>query len=197
MTVTTAAPPPAGGDPGDGRRASWMPTAPGSGWPGCGASHQAGAGGSVDEQARRLSHEEFRVARLLAADGHRVRSLPESRTGGRRPDLEVCGSGVEVKSFLPLAERGRPPTPQSVFNKLMNAAGQADSVFLYGAGSGLTPRTVRAGLARLAADGRAPRLSAVRAVGDGFDLAWARGPGIARRLSSQLQRRPPGPQLGL
>jgi hypothetical protein len=130
------------------------------------------------------------VAELFRADGHAVRSLAESHRGGRRPDLEVCGHPVEVKSFLPLEQRGRAPTPHSVFNKLIDASGQAGAVVLYGRGSGLTDATVSSGLARLAWCGRAPDLSVVRAVGDGFDLSWVRRPGLGHQLG-EPRRSPP------
>lgn len=190
-------PPGAGARAGGGRSGRWVPAVAGGEWPGCPAGHGTGSVGSLDERPRRLSHEEFGVAQLLAADGHRVRSLAELPGVGRRPDLDVCGAGVEVKSFLPLADRGRPPSPQSVFNKLVDGAGQADAVILYGRGSGLTPGTVRRGLARLAAEGRAPSLSAVRVVGDGFDLAWVREARLSRSLQPALRSRPPGPELGI
>lgn len=144
----------------------------------CGWLHYPGSG-RVDESARRLSHEEYAVARLLAGEGHDVRSLPESRRGGRRPDLLVCGTTVEVKSFAPVAERRRMPTPQSVFNKLMDAGGQASHVVLVAGGSGLSAVTARRGLARYAADRRErPVLASVRVVGDGYDLAWSRPAGV-------------------
>lgn len=177
--------------PGAGR---WAAVPAGTG---CHEPHPAG-GGHLDESARRLSHEEYAVAQMLTAEGHEVRSLAESRVGGRRPDLEACGRGVEVKSFLAAAERGgRPPSPQSVYNKLVDAAGQADSVVLVGHGSGLTEATVRRGMARYASDHRAPPLRSVRAVGDGFDLSWARQP--ERTMGPTRERQPPrpGPTLEL
>lgn len=189
---------PAGGESrpeeGGGR---WVGTVAQAFWPAC-ASHHMRQPGLLDERARRLSHEELAVADLLTAEGHRVNSLSESSRGGRRPDLEVCGALVEVKSFLPIEERGRPPSPQSVFNKLVNAAGQAEAVVLWGRGSGLTEATVRSGLARLAADRRALSPTAVRAVGDGFDLSWVRRPQLAHRLAAgDRLPRPGGPGLGL
>lgn len=193
-TAVSAPLPPEGGS---GSQRTWVPAAVEGGWPRCPVVHQPGLTGRLDEKARRLSHEELAAAVLLAGSGHTVRSLAESRRGGRKADLDVCGTSVEVKSFLPIAERGRPPSPQSVFNKLIDAAGQADAVFLYGRGSGLTAATVRSGLARLADEGRAASLSAVRVVGDGFDLAWMRGPGITHRLRDLPHCRPPRPELGL
>ena len=196
MTAVVAPPSPAGDGPGGDGGSRWVLVEPGSSWLACG-QHAIGSG-HVDERDRRLSHEELGVAELFTSAGHDVRSLPEFRRGGRRADLDVCGASVEVKSFLPLGERDGPPSPQSVANKLLKAVGQSDAVVLYGKGSGLTAGAVRSGLARLAADGRAGSLSAVRAVGDGFDLAWVRRPTIGRDLRPQgAQVQPPRPQLGL
>lgn len=152
--------------------------------------HLHGPGsGALDESARRLSHEEYAVARLLAGEGHDVRSLAESRRGGRCSDLLVCGTPVEVKSFIPLSERRREPTPQSVLNKLLDAGGQASHVVLVGTGSGLSPSTARRGLARYSVGDRAvPRLTSVRVVGDGYDLAWRRHPGIDLRPRPDRRR---------
>lgn len=190
--TSSGGPPPPG--EGGGR---WVATTAQGPWLACGAYHLDHRG-RLDERARRLSHEELAVAEMLTAGGHRVRSLPESRRGGRRPDLEVCGTLVEIKSFLPIEERGRAPSPQSVFNKLVDAAGQAGTVVLWGRGSGLTEATVRSGLARLAADGRAATPTAVRAVGDGFDLSWVRRPPLSHRLAAGVPHaRPRGPGMGL
>lgn len=117
------------------------------------------------------------MAETLAAEGHHVCSLPELRRAGRQPDLEVCGIGVEIKSFDPLALRsGRPPSPRAVCNKLLDASGQAMSVVLSGYGSGLTEETVRRGLARLTYLRPDAKLRRVRAMGDGFDISWERAP---------------------
>jgi hypothetical protein len=160
----------------------------------CGSVHD-GASGRVDEGSRRLSHEELAVARILADDGHDVRSLLDAGRNGRRPDLAVCDTTVEVKSFRPAEERGRPPSERSVFNKLVDAAGQSPNVVLIGYGSGLTADAVRRGLARYAADRRrAPGLDSIRALGDGFDLGWT------RRLVVERSREPagcPAPSVGL
>lgn len=140
------------------------------------------------------------MARLLAGEGHDVRSLPESRRGGRHPDLLVCGSPVEVKSFAPVAERRREPTPHSVYNKLVDAGGQAPHAVLFGVGSGLTEATARRGVARYAADSdRRPPLSSVRILGDGYDLAWARRPSLElpSRLWAPPARSAPAVGLGL
>jgi hypothetical protein len=153
-------------------------------------AHEGVSTGYLDETARRLSHEEYAVGRRLAAEGHAVRSLATSREGARRADLEVCGQRVEIKSWLPISERqGRPPTPRSVLNKLIDASEQADICVLYGRRSSLTPATVREGIGLYAA--RRPTLGglrAVRAIGDGFDLSWDRP--VARTMTRQPERRP-------
>ena len=158
----------------------------------CGLTHGP-LGGSVDESARRLSHEELAVAQMLGRQGHVVCSLAESRGRGRVADLEVCDTLVEVKSWLQLAEReGRPPSARSVLNKLLDARGQASTVVLNGRGSGLSMATARRGMALYAArpDGRdGGLLSTVRVLGDGFDLSWTcrSEMGLGSRSSSGLQ----------
>lgn len=178
-------------------RSAEMPpeSGPGTG-PTCPGIH-TGRSGSLDESARRLSHEELAVARLYVAEGHDVRSLAESRTGGRRADLSVCGAAVEVKSFLPAAERGGgAPSSFSVCNKLADAAGQAGVAVIYGVGSGLTEQAARRGMARYLADRReGPKLEAARIVGDGFDLSLPCRP--ERQLRPDLGTRDRRPGLGL
>jgi hypothetical protein len=149
-----------------------------------------------------LSHEELAVARVLAAEGHDVRSMREGRGRGPVADLSVCGKQVEVKSWLPSDERdGRAPTPRSVFNKLMSASRQADVVVLNGRGSGLTDGTVRRGIVLYSSREAARGVSTVRVLGDGFDLTWSRVPGLARevardgqQLQSGQRRRLPDPR---
>jgi hypothetical protein len=187
---------------------------------GCHSGH--GASGFVDESVRRLRHEELAVATLLAAEGHSVSSIAERRGVGPVADLSVCGTGVEVKSWQSLADRGgRPPDHRSVLNKLLKARSQAARVVLYARGSGLRPSEARRGMdlyARKAVElypgdtggPRRPRLCAVRVVGDGFDLSWSRRPSLrvepdadrgSRRGSPRLLRPDPErrrlPGLGL
>ncbi|HWG74381.1 MAG TPA: hypothetical protein VG184_10050, partial [Acidimicrobiales bacterium] len=69
------------------------------------ACDHGGSQGSLDETARRLTHEEFAVGRQLASEGHRVVAMTEWPWLGPMADLEVCGRPVEVKSFLALPER--------------------------------------------------------------------------------------------
>lgn len=130
--------------------------------------------GSYDETARRASHEELAVAKLLVAAGHRVRTVPESR-GARSPDLMACGVGVEVKSFQSLALRGgRPPTAEGVANKLLDARGQGALAVIWGPTSGLAEATARSGFnlfCQKAAASGLGRLRDARIVGPDFDFS--------------------------
>ncbi|MBO0732043.1 MAG: hypothetical protein J2P57_22475, partial [Acidimicrobiaceae bacterium] len=115
-----------------------------------------------------MSHSELAVAELLRDEGHQVRSLAERPGRGRMADLEACGQPIEVKSWLPQADRHGPPRAQSVYNKLASARSQASTVVLYGAGSGLTEAVARAGMAEFSARGQWGRLRDVRVVGERF-----------------------------
>jgi hypothetical protein len=148
----------------------WRPAAALS----CGRAHGTFAG-RLDESARRLSHPEFAVATQLAAEGHQVHALAERRGGGRTADLLVCGTPVEIKSWLGRGDRdGRVPGLWSVVNKLSQSEGQASTVVLNGQGSGLTASAARAGMAMYAGLPHRAGVAAVRVLGDGFDLAWSR-----------------------
>lgn len=150
-------------------------------------------GASLDESARRLTHSEYAVAVQLAAEGHRVRSLPDRRGAGRVPDLDVCGTGVEVKTWLPPEDRsGRPPTARSVFNKLADARGQGATAVLWAKGSGLQALDAQRGVELFAASGRFGGITTVRVLGDGFDLAWGRPPDLGVTARTSTPGRPPG-----
>lgn len=182
------APPPAPAAAPDGRGGDR-----GSGILAC--AHGAG-GGSLDESARRLSHQELAVAQVLVAEGHAVRSLPEWPWSGPTADLEACGRRVEVKSFVALADHPKRalPTAESVCNKLIDAARQGDVALIWGCGSGLSAGRARAGVAMFSAKGGGRRVDAVRILGDGFDLSWS-GPELAARAPGRMHRATPG-QLG-
>jgi hypothetical protein len=145
--------------------------------------------GRVDEEARRLSHEEFAVASQLASEGHLVRAVSDRPGQTRVADLDVCGTPVEVKSWLSLSEReGHVPTSRSVFNKLVDASGQASACVLYAGASGLTFVAARDGVARFAGQDHRGRLHHVRVLGDGFDVAWTRSAEIGHaRIPRQPQ----------
>ncbi|HLI23908.1 MAG TPA: hypothetical protein VKU91_03065 [Acidimicrobiales bacterium] len=176
--VPPGAAPPAGDPPST--RAAPPPEEPRRRW-GLYACTHGVQGGWVDESARRLSHQEVAVARLLAAEGHRVRSLAEWPWLGPTSDLEACRLSVEVKSFLSVGDHPsrRPPTPESLCNKLIKASSQGEVAIIWGVGSGLSRRVAEDGVALFASQPGRRRLGQVRVVGNGFDLAW-RGPQLSR-----------------
>jgi hypothetical protein len=135
--------------------------------------HPHGAPGSYDETARRASHEELQAALVFSSEGHHVRTVAQ-RQGARTPDFLVCGTSVEVKSFLPLAERGGvAPSARSVANKLLDARGQGSVAVIWAHGSGLSEGPARAGVElfrQQSAKAGAGRIRAVRLIGDGFDV---------------------------
>ncbi len=145
----------------------------------CGRDHGPIAG-TLDEVARRLTHEELAVALQLASEGHHVRSLATRRGRGRTADLLVCGAPVEVKSWLSAEERGKPPGARSVVNKLIQAEGQAAMVVLNGRGTGLSASAVEAGMRIYSRLPRQANVAAVRVLGDTFDLAWAHPASLGR-----------------
>jgi hypothetical protein len=115
------------------------------------------------------------VANVLAAEGHRVSTVAECK-GARSPDLIACGTSVEVKAFQTLEQRsGRPPSPRSVANKLLDARGQGALAVVRGGDSGLTKATAQAGYAMFcehAAQKGLGRLRAVRVLGKDFDISF-------------------------
>jgi hypothetical protein len=154
------------------------------------------AAGTFDESARRASHEELAVARVLVAEGHQVRTVPE-RAGARSPDLVACGTSVEVKAFLGLEERGgRPPGPRAVANKVLDARGQGAVAVLWAGTSGLSPATARAGHAlfcdRALGEGLG-RLRAVRVIGPDFDISLSPAAGLREARQARLNARGPSP----
>jgi hypothetical protein len=152
-------------------------------------------GGSLDESARRLSHEELLAARAFAAEGHSVRAVPERRGRARTADLDVCGTPVEVKSWLPLADRdGVAPNHRSVVNKLISAEGQGRFVVIVAGGSGLSASDAAAGVARYAVTRPSSSVRTVRVIGDGFDLSWRRSPTLMLGRSRQQR---PGQGIGM
>jgi hypothetical protein len=181
----------AGSSPGSFREPglpSWQPASVMA--VGCVHRHD-GSPGRLDERARRLSHEEFFVASLLASEGHHVRSLAERPGRSRMADLLVCDTPVEVKSWLGREERGgHRPGPGSVVNKLFQAEGQAPAVVLNGRGSGLTAAAARAGMARYAGYRHPDAVTGVRVVGDGFDLGWAQTRSPQRDVTPRPDRAP-------
>lgn len=182
--------------------------------------YHSGGAGIFDETSRRASHEELAVAKVLAGEGHYVRTAPE-RPGVRTPDLIACGTSVEVKSFRSLSERdGRPPSAGAVARKLLDARGQGALAVIWAGESGLSEATARAGYASFcqrALEHGMGKMRSVRMIGDGFDVSvrpaadlrsapearrriaearqhQARQPqAVASPLGEQLWRRSPGP----
>jgi hypothetical protein len=98
---------------------------------------------------------------------------------------------VEVKSWLSRLERGGSlPGAKSVVNKLLQAEGQAATVVLNGRGSGLSEAAVRAGMAAYNEYPHRGNIAAVRVLGDGFDLGWARGRTIQVQRTPRLDWQP-------
>ncbi len=126
------------------------------------------------------------AARSLTSEGHQVYALPERPGRARTADLLVCGTPVEVKSWLELGSSaaGSPGT-RSVVNKLRQAEGQAATVILEGRGSGLTSAAAHKGMAMYAGLPHRGHVAAVRVLGDGFDLAWTQ----VRALEGHRRRR--------
>jgi hypothetical protein len=115
------------------------------------------------------------VAKVLMAEGHNVRTVLE-RKGARTPDLVACGTSVEVKAFQSLQQRGgRPPRPEHVANKLLDARGQGAVAVIWAGTSGLTQATAQAGYGLFCERAREKglgRARAVRVIGEGFDMSF-------------------------
>jgi hypothetical protein len=155
--------------------------------------HHTGGAGSLDETARRASHEELGVANVLAAEGHNVRTVLE-RKGARTPDLVACGTSVEVKAFQSLQQRGgRPPRAEHVANKMLDARGQGAVAVIWAGTSGLTQATAAAGYGLFCERAREKglgRIRAVRVIGDGFDMSFKPAVDLsaARRAVAPVRR---------
>jgi hypothetical protein len=172
--------------------------------PACGVEH-AGAAGRLDETARRLDHPELAVARRLAAEGHDVVTVAERGRRGPVPDLVVCGQPVEIKSLLTTAEiksllttaergDGRRASGATIHNRLVSAVEQAGVVVISTEGSGCRPADAAAGLRSFAATRETGKVTAVRIVGDGFDLGWLAPAGReAAAGERRAGRMPPAP----
>ena len=156
--------------------------------------HHTGGVGSFDETARRASHEELGVANVLVAEGHRVRTLLE-RKGARTPDLVACGTSVEVKAFQSLQQRGgRPPRPEHVANKMLDARGQGAVAVIWAGTSGLTQATAQAGYGLFCERAREKglgRVRAVRVIGEGYDMLFKPSADLSMARSSVAAVRQP------
>jgi hypothetical protein len=141
--------------------------------------HPTGRPGTLDESARRLSHEELSVARLLTAEGHDVRALAVGP--GPTADLSVCRRDTEVKSLRPGA------TAATVTNALRRARQQGTDVVVDARSSGLTASGAQRGVDAFATRFDRGRVERIRVVGDGFDRSY--GPRqLGRRTGAEVSR---------
>jgi hypothetical protein len=136
------------------------------------------------------------VAKVLAAEGHSVRTVLE-RKGVRTPDLVACGTSVEVKAFQTLEQRGgRPPRAEHVANKMLDARGQGAMAVIWAGTSGLTQATAQAGYGLFCDRAREKglgRVRSVRVIGKGFDMSFKPSAelSVARRAVSAVRPAPP------
>jgi hypothetical protein len=126
--------------------------------------HPPGHRGRLDESARRLSHEELAVARLLVKEGHDVRSVATAEQP--TPDLTVCGRMTEIKTPRLGA------TGATVNNELRRARRQGADVIVDARQSGLHRLAAQKGVADFAGRTDRGRIETVRVLGAGFDLSY-------------------------
>jgi hypothetical protein len=145
--------------------------------------HPPGRIGVFDESARRLSHEELAVAKLLVAEGHDVRAVAISYRA--TPDLEVCGRPTEVKTL------GRGATGATVTNALRRARHQGADVIVDARGSGLQRLAAEQGVAAFATRRDRGLIERIRVLGAGFDRRYREAD------LDRMARRHDGPRLEL
>lgn len=131
---------------------------------GPGHRHAPGHRGRLDESARRLSHEELAVARMLVREGHDVRSVATGPVSS--PDLTVCRRETEIKTPQLGATRA------TVNNELRRARNQGTDVIIDARRSGLQRSAAQQGVADFAARSDRGRVESVRVLGAGFDLSY-------------------------
>jgi hypothetical protein len=133
--------------------------------------HAPGHRGRLDESARRLSHEELAVARLLVREGHDVRSVATGLE--KSADLTVCLRETEIKTPQLGATRA------TVNNELRRARNQGTDVIIDARHSGLQRLPAQQGVADFAGRFDRGRVESVRVLGAGFDLSY-RAPDLDR-----------------
>jgi hypothetical protein len=148
--------------------------------------HAPGHRGRLDESARRLSHEELAVARLLVREGHDVRSVAT----GAEPsaDLTVCRRETEIKTPRWGA------TSATVNNGLRRARDQGTDVIIDARQSGLGRLAAQKGVADFAGRPDRGRVECVRVLGAGFDLSYR--PQDLDRLGRGRSGHRFGPEVG-
>jgi hypothetical protein len=132
---------------------------------GCGHGREAG---SFDESARRVSWAELEVGRLLAAEGHHVRAIPDARGWGKIADFDVCGVATEVKTLSPRA------TSSTLANALRRGREQGEIVIVNASASGLARHWADRGVREFASERRLGKIRGVRVIGAGFELSYSR-----------------------
>lgn len=126
--------------------------------------------GVVDERASRFQPPERRLADYLAGEGRAVAAIHDGfGRAGRRPDAAVDGVETEFKSLDPGASN------TTVKAALTSAKGQADHAVVDARGAGLERQEAERGLRRFLGTPHATSMTAIRIIGDDFDLDWKRG----------------------
>jgi hypothetical protein len=157
--------------------------------------HEERGSGSFDESARRVSWPELEIGRLLAAEGHHVRAIPDGRGRGKIADFDVCGVPTEVKTLSPGATSG------TVANALRRGREQGEIVIVNASASGLARHWADRGVREFASERRLGKISGVRVIGAGFELSYDRADLMRAVLAVQPRqreqhRRAPGRSLG-
>ena len=147
------------------------------------------APGSFDESARRVSWPELEVGQLLAAEGHRVRAIPDGRGRGKLADFDVCGVTTEVKTLSSRA------TSHTLANAVRRGREQGEIVIVNASASGLTRHSADRGLREFAAEGRFGTIERVRVIGAGFELSYSRAD-LSRGVQRRQPERTPGRVVG-
>jgi lambda repressor-like predicted transcriptional regulator len=157
-----------------------------------GGCHHGRESGSFDESARRVSWPELEVGRLLAAEGHHVRAIPDARGRGKVADFDVCGVAMEVKTLSPGA------TSSTLANALRRGREQGEIVIVDASASGLARHWADRGVREFAAERRLGKITGVRVIGAGFELSYSRAD-LIRAVHSrhpERDRGTPGRALG-
>jgi UDP:flavonoid glycosyltransferase YjiC (YdhE family) len=146
--------------------------------------HPRDAPGSFDESGRRVTWPELEIGQLLAAEGHRVRAIPDGRGRGKIADFEVCGVTTEVKTLSPRA------TSTTLANALRRGREQGEMVIVNAAVSGLARHWADRGVKEFAAKRDLGKIQGVRVIGAGFELSYRRADLM------RAAERPPGRAIG-
>lgn len=123
--------------------------------------------GRVEQSAKLFNPAERRIADLLAAEGHTVEALAESRLPGvRTPDALVDTVRTESKACDPGAGAC------TVKNALNSAKGQATDAIVDARGSGLSPSAAQDSVAQFLRNNPPDRMTSIRIIGDDYEISW-------------------------